>query len=110
MFYNLRQINGDIKEKRWAIEGVSTPYPKYCVIWAGPFLPFITAYHCETAKAVLSTSGKAISLVICYYEVNSFGKNQHYLEAKVLSVKKEHRIYSLHILTIKFIADGLSYV
>ena len=52
------QITGDIKEKRWALEAITVPYPNYCVLWAGPFQPILLVYHHEAAKAVLSTAGE----------------------------------------------------
>ncbi|XP_072031298.1 ultra-long-chain fatty acid omega-hydroxylase-like [Amphiura filiformis] len=53
---HLPKLTGNLKEKRWGMEAITVPYPKYCVLWAGPFLPIVLVYHHEAAKAILSTS------------------------------------------------------
>ncbi|XP_072030701.1 cytochrome P450 4F2-like [Amphiura filiformis] len=49
-------MTGDTQEKKWAMEGFALPNPKYTVMWFGPFVPMISIYHPEPAKAILSTS------------------------------------------------------
>ncbi|XP_072030702.1 ultra-long-chain fatty acid omega-hydroxylase-like [Amphiura filiformis] len=49
-------MTGNPKEKMWSIEGFRIPYPKYSVIWFGPFLPVTNTYHPEPVKAILATS------------------------------------------------------
>ncbi|XP_072030699.1 cytochrome P450 4F4-like [Amphiura filiformis] len=53
---HLPKMTGDEREMAWSQEAYFIPYPKYSVNWFGPFLPVVTIYHPEAAKAILSTS------------------------------------------------------